>query len=111
MGIEEEEEFGEEGVLGVGGIGVDKMEGLTEFFDGQKDIVAEEFALGSDIESFDVASDAAAGFWVCFDEGDVGSAPAESFEAHGARSCVEIEDVGSFDGVLEDIKDRLPHHG
>lgn len=96
--------------LAIGGIYIDKVKGvvfLGELFEGVEGVAWEDGGMVCEMEVFEVFMDGLEGKAVFFEEGGVGGAAAESFKAHGAGSCKDIEEGDFFNVMLADVEDGL----
>src|SRR4249920_2306397 len=111
------EEFEGAGVVDVRGVGrIDENEikwrsgrsvARGEFLQGSEGVGGEDSVAGGDLERVEILTDEFGGGRVVFDEGYVGGAAAEGFDADGAGAGEDIEEARAYNPGAEDIEKRF----
>jgi len=101
-------------MVGVGGIDENEIEWRSgrsvaggEFLEGGEGIGGEDGVARSDLERVEILADEFCGGRVIFDEGNVGGAAAESFNADGAGAGEDVEKARADNAGAEDIEKRF----
>ena len=99
---------------GVGRIDEDEIERRSgrsvaggEFLEGGQGGGGEDGVAGGDFEGVEILADEFCGGRVIFDEGYLGGAPAEGFDAHGAGAGEYVEEARACDRGAEDVEERF----
>ena len=111
------EKFEGAGVIDVGGVGrIDENEiewrsgrsvARGEFLQGGERVGGEDSVAGGDFERVEVLADEFCGGRMIFDEGHVGGAAAERFDADGASAGEDVKEARANDTRAEDVEERF----
>ena len=111
------EKFECAGVIDVSGVGrVDENEiewrsgrrvAGGEFLQGGERVGGENGVAGGDFERVEILADEFCGGGVIFDEGNVGGAAAECFDADGSGAGEDVEKAGADHARPEDVEERF----
>jgi len=111
------EKFEGAGVVDVGGVGgidedeIEARRGRTvargKFLQGGVDVGGENGVARGDFERVEILADQFCGGWVIFDEGYVGGAAAEGFNAYGAGAGEDVEEARAYYTWAEDVEERF----